>query len=51
MQVVIDHGLYVDFKPDFREEYCNLWRAMFMFDIPSIERIAKKWGIALDPNM
>ncbi|ORX38948.1 mitochondrion protein [Kockovaella imperatae] len=49
--VIIDHGLYIESTTEFREDYCNLWRSLFMLDIPTIERIARKWGIALDPNM
>lgn len=49
--VLLDHGLYIDLSEKFRREYCTLWRSLFTLDIPSIERIAREWGIALDPNM
>ena len=35
----------------FREEYCTLWRSLFVLDVKSIENIAHKWGIAVDANM
>ncbi|ORY29120.1 putative mitochondrion protein [Naematelia encephala] len=49
--IIIDHGLYISLPTQFREEYCNLWRSLFVLDVPQIERIALKWGIALDANM
>ncbi|OXB36500.1 aarF domain-containing kinase [Cryptococcus neoformans] len=49
--VLIDHGLYIELPQQFREDYCRLWRSLFVIDIPTIESIAKKWGIALDPNL
>ncbi|KAK8843490.1 hypothetical protein IAR55_007150 [Kwoniella newhampshirensis] len=49
--VLIDHGLYIDLPQKFREEYCTLWRSLFVLDVPMIESIAKKWGIALDANL
>ena len=48
---MIDHGLYITLDKKFREEYCTLWRSLFVLDVPMIENIAKKWGIALDANM
>jgi aarF domain-containing kinase len=48
---LIDHGLYITLDKKFREEYCTLWRSLFVLDVPMIENIAKKWGIALDANM
>ena len=50
-QVLIDHGLYITLPKQFREDYCTLWRSLFVLDVPQIERIAGKWGIALDANM
>ncbi len=51
VQILIDHGLYITLPKKFREEYCTLWRSLFVLDVPSIESIAHKWGIALDANM
>lgn len=44
--VIIDHGLYVDLSTSFRRQYSELWRALFVLDTDTIERIAKSWGIA-----
>jgi aarF domain-containing kinase len=44
--VIIDHGLYVDLSPSFRRQYSELWRALFVLDVDTIDRIAKSWGIA-----
>ncbi|WWC91410.1 uncharacterized protein L201_006355 [Kwoniella dendrophila CBS 6074] len=49
--VLIDHGLYISLPREFREDYCTLWRSLFVLDVPKIETIARKWGIALDANM
>lgn len=51
MQILIDHGLYIDLPKEFREDYCTLWRSLFVLDVPKIEHIAQKWGIAVDANM
>lgn len=49
--VLIDHGLYIPLPREFREDYCTLWRSLFVLDVPRIESIARKWGIAVDANM
>lgn len=49
--ILIDHGLYIPLPEKFREEYCQLWRSLFVLDVPKIEEIAKGWGISLDANM
>jgi aarF domain-containing kinase len=49
--VLIDHGLYIPLEKGFREEYCTLWRSLFVLDVGKIEEIARKWGIAVDANM
>ncbi|KAK6904491.1 Atypical/ABC1/ABC1-B protein kinase [Kwoniella mangroviensis CBS 10435] len=49
--ILIDHGLYISLPREFREDYCTLWRSLFVLDVPKIENIARKWGIALDANM
>ncbi|WVQ81633.1 hypothetical protein IAT38_003757 [Cryptococcus sp. DSM 104549] len=49
--VLIDHGLYIELPQQFREDYCTLWRSLFVLDVPKIETIARKWGIALDANL
>lgn len=49
--MLIDHGLYIELPKQFREDYATLWRSLFVLDVPKIESIAHKWGIALDANM
>ncbi|KAI9625859.1 hypothetical protein H4Q26_016107 [Puccinia striiformis f. sp. tritici PST-130] len=43
---LIDHGLYIHLPDQFRRDYCELWRSLFVLDTDSIERIAQGWGIA-----
>ncbi|KAI9243409.1 ABC1 family-domain-containing protein [Sporodiniella umbellata] len=48
--VLIDHGLYIQESEKFRKEYCELWEALFMLDIPKMNKICESWGIH-DANM
>lgn len=43
--VILDHGLYVELPEEFRLEYCNLWRYLFLVNSKGILEIAKEWGI------
>ncbi|OZJ04545.1 hypothetical protein BZG36_02714 [Bifiguratus adelaidae] len=43
--VLIDHGLYIEESEKFRREYCELWKALFMMDTATMDRICKSWGI------
>ncbi|CAO3627242.1 unnamed protein product [Mucor fragilis] len=43
--VLIDHGLYIQESEKFRLEYCQLWEALFMLDVPKMTEICKEWGI------
>ncbi|KAG0144455.1 hypothetical protein CROQUDRAFT_660017 [Cronartium quercuum f. sp. fusiforme G11] len=43
---LIDHGLYIQLPDNFRAEYCELWRSIFVLDTEAIQRIASGWGIA-----
>ncbi|KAK9236388.1 ABC1 family-domain-containing protein [Lipomyces kononenkoae] len=43
--VLIDHGLYIYETPEFRQQYCELWKNMFIFNDKAIRDIAKSWGI------
>lgn len=45
--VILDHGLYVLLPPKFQDEYRQLWKCIFQFDLKSIEKIAAEWGIGL----
>lgn len=43
--VLIDHGLYVHMKPDFRHQYCLLWKSLMTFDNNTLGEIVQGWGI------
>ncbi|WPG98665.1 Hypothetical protein R9X50_00145800 [Acrodontium crateriforme] len=44
--VLIDHGLYIQMNPKFRQEYALFWRSLMTFDNATIARITKEeWGI------
>lgn len=44
--VLIDHGLYIQMAPKFRQEYALFWRSLMTFDNATIARITKdEWGI------
>lgn len=43
--VILDHGLYVELSEKFRQEYCQLWKYLFAFDLKGIRNIGDKWGI------
>lgn len=44
--VLLDHGLYVDLKPEFRRQYARFWCAMLTFDDRALAQVAREWGIA-----
>ncbi|KAL9135231.1 MAG: hypothetical protein Q9175_003584 [Cornicularia normoerica] len=43
--VLIDHGLYVHMKPDFRHQYCLFWKSLMTFDNKTLGEIVHGWGI------
>lgn len=43
--VLIDHGLYIYMKPDFRHQYAQFWKALLAFDNKALGDIAQGWGI------
>lgn len=43
--VLIDHGLYVYMKPEFRRQYGEFWKALMTFDNATISRVTGEWGI------
>ena len=42
---VLDHGLYIEEPSEFRQQYCQLWEAMFLMDIDKLTRLCADWGI------
>ncbi|KAK9459626.1 ABC1 family-domain-containing protein [Lipomyces oligophaga] len=43
--VLIDHGLYIYERDEFRRQYCELWRNMFLLNDAKIKEIVMKWGV------
>jgi aarF domain-containing kinase len=46
MQVVLlDHGLCIDQREEFRMQYCDLWKSMILMDNAGVRRVCEQWGI------
>ncbi|SPO00121.1 related to bacterial aminoglycoside acetyltransferase regulators [Cephalotrichum gorgonifer] len=43
--VLIDHGLYVYLKPEFRHQYSRFWKSLMTLDTKAIGEITEQWGI------
>lgn len=43
--VILDHGLYMKSSSNFRNEYREFWRSLFVLDINSLEEIGASWGV------
>ena len=43
--VLIDHGLYIHMKPEFRHQYSLFWKSLMTFDNKALDKIVKSWGI------
>lgn len=43
--VLIDHGLYINMKPDFRHQYSLLWKSLLIFDNRTLQQIIESWGM------
>ena len=43
--VLLDHGLYVQMKPEFRHQYSLFWKSLIIFDNKTLREIAQSWGI------
>ena len=43
--VLIDHGLYVHMKPEFRHQYSLFWTSLMTFDNKTVGEIVQSWGI------
>lgn len=42
---LIDHGLYVDETPEFRQQYCLFWRSLLALDNKTLGQVTRDWGI------
>lgn len=49
--VIIDHGLYISLADSFRQQYCELWRALLVMDTKTVENIARSWGFAAQTDL
>ena len=43
--VLLDHGLYVQCDQQVTHDYALLWKALFIHDAPTINRICNGWGV------
>lgn len=43
--VLIDHGLYIHMKPNFRHQYARFWKALLAFDNKALGEVVKEWGV------
>ena len=43
--VLIDHGLYIHMKPEFRHQYSLFWKSLMTFDNKTLGDIVQSWGI------
>ncbi|KAI8801160.1 ABC1 family-domain-containing protein [Cladochytrium replicatum] len=43
--VLLDHGLYVRCRDEFRHDYALFWKSLFTRDMPTLTQIATSWGI------
>ncbi len=48
--VIIDHGLYISEREEFRQQYCRLWKAMILMDTEELKNICIEWGVR-DPEL
>jgi aarF domain-containing kinase len=42
--VLLDHGLYVRLRPEFRRQYAVLWRGLLTLDQEAITDVTRAWG-------
>ncbi|KAI8905149.1 ABC1 family-domain-containing protein [Gorgonomyces haynaldii] len=43
--VLLDHGLYVQSREQFRQEYALFWKSLFTLDLAKLDSIAASWGL------
>ncbi|KAF2757395.1 ABC1 domain protein [Pseudovirgaria hyperparasitica] len=43
--VLIDHGLYITMRPEFRHQYALLWKSLLAFDNKTMQDVVSQWGI------
>ena len=43
--VLIDHGLYIHMKPEFRHQYATFWKSLMTFDNAKLKEVVNSWGV------
>ena len=43
--VLIDHGLYINMKPEFRHNYSLFWKSLMSFDNKTLKEVVSSWGV------
>ncbi|KAJ6935926.1 hypothetical protein NC652_010843 [Populus alba x Populus x berolinensis] len=43
--VILDHGIYKQLDEGFRQDYCQLWKAMILQDTHKIQQLGKGLGV------
>jgi aarF domain-containing kinase len=43
--VLIDHGLYIHMKPEFRHQYSLFWKSLMTFDNDTLKAVVRSWGV------
>lgn len=43
--VLIDHGLYIHMKPEFRHQYSLFWKSLMTFDNRTMKEVVRQWGV------
>ena len=42
--VLLDHGLYRDLEERFRADFCRLWKALILMDMPGVRAMGERLG-------
>ncbi|KAJ8753429.1 hypothetical protein K2173_019828 [Erythroxylum novogranatense] len=43
--VLLDHGVYKQLDEGFRQDYCQLWKALILLDSQKIQQLAERFGV------
>ena len=43
--VILDHGLYIQCRPEFTRQYALFWKSLFSLDIDTTRIITESWGL------
>lgn len=45
IEVLLDHGIYKELEEEFRQKYCQLWKALILRDSCNIQILAEQFGV------